>query len=61
VPSPRPRSCGGPGSSTIENDRGLDARDAWPVGELVERQILEMLCIAHDDMHDQIMAANKYY
>lgn len=40
----------------VEDDRGLDTRHTRPIGELIEREILEMLRIAHDNMHDQIVA-----
>src|ERR1700743_3817386 len=41
----------------VEDDRGFDTRHAGPIGELIECEILEMLRVAHDDMHDQIVTA----
>src|ERR1700761_9685486 len=39
----------------VEDDRGFDTRHAGPIGEPIEREILEMLCVAHDDMHDHVV------
>jgi hypothetical protein len=40
-----------------ENYRGLDARHGGAVRELVERQIFQMLRIAHHHMHHEVIAA----
>ena len=40
----------------VIDDRGFDPRDTGAVGELVERQVLQMRSVAGYDMHDHVPA-----
>ena len=43
----------------LVNDRRFDAGHSRPAGKAVERQVFEVLHIARDDMHDEIVASGN--